>query len=287
MADILAGIAPQKDTYANWVTLNPTLGKTDSGNDYSQMIFATGSPVGDILIWGMAQSFVVAYAAGQYTIQGKEREILSKSADYTITDSDPDIIEVTTGATDRTITLPTLADNTGRKIQIIKVDSGIGKVIIDGEGAETIDGNLIIELYQQYDNSTIICGISFWNIESYNIAPHDTGWVANSDWTDAEFTVTHNFGESISNLNIKLIISETSSDSDSFTVDTVMRLFDQVTGSAINNKYGTSIFQVSSSSFKIQTGVDGIAYIVDLGGDIGVLAAQSWYYKIVTTKLFP
>ena len=71
MADITAGIAPRKDTYANWVALNPTLGKTDSGKNYSQMIFATGSPVGDILLWGMAQSFTTAFAAGQYTIQNK------------------------------------------------------------------------------------------------------------------------------------------------------------------------------------------------------------------------
>ena len=43
MADTRAGIAPQVDTYANWVSANPTLGKDDSGDSFNQMIFATGS----------------------------------------------------------------------------------------------------------------------------------------------------------------------------------------------------------------------------------------------------
>ena len=72
MADIIKGIAPQKDTYANWVTLDPTLGKDFDGNSYSQMIFATGSPVGNILLWGNAEKFTVAYAAGQFVIQGND-----------------------------------------------------------------------------------------------------------------------------------------------------------------------------------------------------------------------
>ena len=287
MADILAGIAPQKDTYANWVTLNPTLGKIDSGDDYSQMIFATGSPVGDILIWGMAQSFTVAYAAGQYVIQGKEREILSKSADYTITDSDPDIIEITTGVTDRTITLPTLADNTGRKIKIIKVDSGIGKVIIDGEGAETIDGNTDIELYQQYDNSTIICGVAFWNIESYNLSPYDTEWVANSDWTDADLSITHGLGVNLPNLNVRVFLSPTGADTDSIEVDTVnISIFGSA--SSATEYHGITKYNVDTNTIKLQTGEFGVGYHRDSDGRLVVLgAASAWYYKVVITKSHP
>ncbi len=70
MADTRAGIAPQVDTYANWVSADPTLGKNDSGDSFNQMIFATGSPVGDILIWGNAQTFTASYAAGQYIVMG-------------------------------------------------------------------------------------------------------------------------------------------------------------------------------------------------------------------------
>lgn len=72
MADIIAGIAPQTDTYANWVSANPTLGKDSGGKSFSQFVFATGSPVGDILIWGNDETFTTAYAAGQYIVMGAE-----------------------------------------------------------------------------------------------------------------------------------------------------------------------------------------------------------------------
>ena len=75
MADIIKGIAPQKDTYANWVTANPTLGKDSGGNSYGQIIIVTGSPVGDLILWGNNQTFAVAYAAGQYTISNPDTSI--------------------------------------------------------------------------------------------------------------------------------------------------------------------------------------------------------------------
>lgn len=85
------------------------------------------------------------------------------SADYTILDGDGyDTILVSTGASDRTITLPTAADNIGRKIFIKKTDSGAGKVIIDGEGSETIDGALVKNILYQYESYGIVCDGSNW-----------------------------------------------------------------------------------------------------------------------------
>lgn len=75
---------------------------------------------------------------------------LDKSADYTLTDTDPDLVFVTTADTDRTITLPTAADNAGRLVLVKKVDSGTGTVIVDGEGAETIDGATTVTVTDQY-----------------------------------------------------------------------------------------------------------------------------------------
>jgi len=67
MADIVKGLAPQIDTYSNWVSLNPTLGKDYDSKSYGQIVFATGSPVGDILVWGNDQTFTASYAAGQFS----------------------------------------------------------------------------------------------------------------------------------------------------------------------------------------------------------------------------
>lgn len=85
------------------------------------------------------------------------------SADYVITDTDNSgTIVATTGAVDRTITLPTAADNVGRVIHIKKIDAGAGDVIIDGEGGETIDGNLTVTINAQY-----VC---------YTVQSDGTGW---------------------------------------------------------------------------------------------------------------
>lgn len=93
----------------------------------------------------------------------------AKSADYTITDTDGiSVILMTTGGTDRTITLPTLADNQDRVIVIKKIDGldddGTGKLIIDGESTETIDGDTTVELYAAGDNIKLKGGASRWEI---------------------------------------------------------------------------------------------------------------------------
>jgi hypothetical protein len=92
-----------------------------------------------------------------------------KSADYTITDVDGiRTIGMTTGAADKTVTLPTASDNTDRIITVKKVDSGAGDVIIDGEGAETIDGSATRTLAIIYDSLTVQCDGTGWVILDYS-----------------------------------------------------------------------------------------------------------------------
>ena len=85
------------------------------------------------------------------------------SADYTITDIDGvQHLQVTTGASDITVTMPTLADNPVRAIYVTKVDSGAGTVIIDGEGAETISGEITKTIVFQYTTAQIKAGTTEW-----------------------------------------------------------------------------------------------------------------------------
>lgn len=97
--------------------------------------------------------------------------VVSKSdtaATYTILDNDQfGTFLLTTGASDRTITLPTAADNTNRKIVFKKVDSGAGDVIIDGEGAETIDGAATLTIANQNDFAELQCNGSSWRVIGY------------------------------------------------------------------------------------------------------------------------
>lgn len=62
MADIVAGICPQVKTHTEWASLNPTLGRSS----YGQIVHSTGSPFGDIMVWGKNQTYNVAYSAGQF-----------------------------------------------------------------------------------------------------------------------------------------------------------------------------------------------------------------------------
>ena len=107
----------------------------------------------------------------------------AKSADYTVTDTDGiTTILMTTGASNRTVTLPTAADNTGRKLVVKKVDSGAGTCIVDGEGAETIDGGTTFTLYLQYASITLTCDGTGWHVT-------ETG---SSAWVS--FTTTVKYG---------------------------------------------------------------------------------------------
>ncbi len=117
------------------------------------------------------------------------------SANYIVLDGDGyEVVLVTTGASDRTITLPTASANKRRQLTIIKADSGAGKVIIDGEGAETIDLFTTIELLQQYDLMKIVCDSSNWlrlNPPTWHkFANPATGWKASktAGWTADSFS---------------------------------------------------------------------------------------------------
>ena len=90
---------------------------------------------------------------------------VAKSADYSVLDSDTfGIVGMTTGASNYTVTLPTAADNANRILTIIKLDSGAGTCIVDGEGSETVEGATTFVLSKQYDSITVVCNGSAWFI---------------------------------------------------------------------------------------------------------------------------
>jgi len=87
------------------------------------------------------------------------------SANYTVLDTDEYLhLEVTTGASNITITLPTLADNADRVLFVTKIDSGAGTVIVDGEDTETINGDTTLVILFQYSNAQIKAGTDEWRV---------------------------------------------------------------------------------------------------------------------------
>ena len=93
------------------------------------------------------------------------QNVSTKSTDYTILDDDGiGTILVDDTSSNRTITLPTAADNEDRILMIKNTSSDGGTVTIDGEGAETIDGEVTQAINTQYDSLTVQSNGSTWNI---------------------------------------------------------------------------------------------------------------------------
>jgi len=106
-------------------------------------------------------------------------ELLKKivtNDDHTIeTDDGFGTFEFITGAVDRVCNLPLLAENLNRTIKIIKNDSGSGKVIIDGNGAESIFNGIsfaTLGLLIQGDSITLYGGENNWIIVGWSIGFH-------------------------------------------------------------------------------------------------------------------
>jgi len=106
----------------------------------------------------------------------------TKTADYVITDTDElNTIFVDPSARACTITLPTLAANLNRVIDIKNIATG-GWVNVAGEGAETIDGLAGFIMYTAGDHISVVGETGGWRILSKN-RKYSTGWVsAGSDW---------------------------------------------------------------------------------------------------------
>jgi hypothetical protein len=106
-----------------------------------------------------AQGLVTSYAP---TVKSSVK-IVSGSGGYDILDNDGyDVIIVTYGGADSTINLPTAADNTGRKLTLIKANDSSYITFFEGEGSEEVNGRGSITLYRPYSSCTIVCDGTSW-----------------------------------------------------------------------------------------------------------------------------
>jgi hypothetical protein len=92
-----------------------------------------------------------------------------KTANYTVTDTDGvSHIEMTAGATDKTVSLPTLADNQGRIISMTLIDVAAGNAIFAGEGAEEIlyNGQVMttLTIWGRGDTVDLKAGTTYWMV---------------------------------------------------------------------------------------------------------------------------
>ncbi len=90
--------------------------------------------------------------------------VVSVNSNYTLTATNS-LVLVTTGGSNRTITLPAASGCTGRIYTIKQIDSGTDKVTIDANGSEKIDGALTsTRVNDQWKSVTVQSDGSNWYI---------------------------------------------------------------------------------------------------------------------------
>lgn len=109
-----------------------------------------------------------------------------------------------------------------------------------------------------------------------SLSTYSTGWVSNSDWTNAELTVTHNLTANLSDLITELFISSDGTEANAIKI---------ITASTGTASRGFNIYHVSTSEIKVQTGSSGIVYLNDSGSVTVLGASSAFYYKVKVYKL--
>ena len=136
----------RRDTAAAWTATNPILGNGEPGleTDTRKIKFGDGATAwtGLTYLSGAASAYSYATTAISYT---------------ETTTSGEKVVTVTVSA--RTVTLPTAVGNTAKLTFKLMV---AGTLILDGNGAQTIDGGLTATLTTQYEAVTIVSDNANW-----------------------------------------------------------------------------------------------------------------------------
>lgn len=102
------------------------------------------------------------YVIDPVTASNFVSSLATKTANYTATTSDEVLLcDATTASF--TVTLPAASGNNKLKLTLKKIDSSANTVTIDGNVAETIDGQTTIVIAQQHTSYEIVCDGSNWH----------------------------------------------------------------------------------------------------------------------------
>lgn len=97
------------------------------------------------------------------TRQIRRRDVAKTTGTYTL-DTTYDLILCDCSAGAITLNLPAAASSEGFSYAITKTDSGANTVTIDGNGAETVNGETTQVISRQYTSITVVCDGTGWNI---------------------------------------------------------------------------------------------------------------------------
>lgn len=111
----------------------------------------------------------VPIAVSQNRLRNSNLIVVSKTANYTAL-RDDDVILVDATAQETTVTLPAAADNVNKLIVVKKTDASLNAVLIDANGTETIDGELLVGIVKRYQPIELISDGVGWHTLNRNMA---------------------------------------------------------------------------------------------------------------------
>ena len=168
----------------------------------------------------------------------------------------------------------TIDDVDDDNIIVQTATNGIITIISDGT-ATVIDTESWYYRIVVYEMSTVYSGVA---MELY-----ETPWINRNLWNNKHLgssltknldsNVTHNLNTPLSDLMVKLLVSPTGVDGDSFEL---------IVGA--DDGWGVTVYYVDANNILVQTGASGIIYINATGGSAGI-DTEDWYYKIKVYKL--
>jgi hypothetical protein len=216
-------------------------------------------------------------------------------APYTITDTDG--YDTFLVSNDHTVTLPAVANNSGRTLKIKKVDAASGGVTIDTPGAETIDGSATHILYTQYSFVIIISDGTSWHILASQRGP-STIFLNGGSGTGSGNTKVRRYTTAVTTTGNDLALTQSATDGDSIECRTagVYAIHVGDTATSTNDCYitrnSTSVapadpdnlasqriaantFSVVSTTVYLAAG-DVVRWTVDNNATLGSSAAFVW-----------
>lgn len=156
--------ADDTNLYCDWTGLTTPTSSNRLEIVASGAPVATAVPLADATTAGIVSTAAQTFA-GDKTFTGSIKTTsCSKSANYTITDTDGCSILLVNGAVAPVITLPSAATNAGRRIYITHSDSGTTAVIVQRGGSDTIEGSSAqVWLNNQHASMEVVSdGVSKW-----------------------------------------------------------------------------------------------------------------------------
>jgi hypothetical protein len=131
------------------------------------------------------------FASVGQLIQGLDLNVVSKTATYTATILDDNIL--CAPAADMTVNLPAVVGMAGKVYTIQKTNSNAFTVTIDPSGSELINGATNMILSAQYQSVTIYCDGAAWYTTPYSTERRGAS-TASGNGSTTTFNIPHGLG---------------------------------------------------------------------------------------------